>query len=292
MKNRASGTAEGVAYMRYYESQRPETQRICNDYLAYNLSAWWIKLAAKICNPFPRAFLDWAMEKKGKGVSGFLAVRTRLFDDYVLERLKNGVEQYVILGAGLDSRAYRFADSISDVKVFEIDHPSSQTIKKERVVKCFGKLLAYVRYVPVDFRNDNLLTCLKNAGYNPAAKTVFTFEGVSMYLDEGAVKETLTFILGNSGQGSSVMFDYIYAEALDGRLKSKVISHMNSLKFIFNEPILFGIEIGMAESFIQSIGFGKVEDFSPQRLYDIYLKPCVPNRAISDVYAVAAAYKT
>jgi methyltransferase (TIGR00027 family) len=292
MKNRASGTAEGVAYMRYFESQRPEAQRICNDYLAYKLSAWWVKLAAKICSPFPLAFLDWAMEKKGKGTSGFLAVRTRLFDDFVLEQLKANAKQYVILGAGLDSRAYRFASSALGVKVFEIDHPLSQVQKKERVIKCFGKLPPHVQYVPVDFTKDDLLSCLENAGYDPSLKTVFTFEGVSMYLDERSVKKTLNFILNNSGLGSSVIFDYIYAEALDGRLKSKVTAHMNRLKFIFNESINFGIGIDMVESFIRNIGFGTVEDFPPDKLYDIYLKPCTPNRPISDVYGIAVAYIT
>ncbi|HWQ89095.1 MAG TPA: class I SAM-dependent methyltransferase [Desulfitobacteriaceae bacterium] len=290
MKNRASGTAEGTNYMRYYESLRPPEKRICNDYLAYHFMAWWVKAAALICRPFPPVFMDWAFEKKGSGVSGFLAVRTRLFDDYVLKRVGEGVRQYVILGAGLDSRAYRFADQLAGVKTFEIDHPFSQTVKKERVTRYFGKLPAHVDYVPLDFTHDDMLTCLKNAGYDPGLPTVFTLEGVVMYLDEGSVRKTLTFIREYCGSGSSVMFDYVYAAALNGRLKSRIISHMNSLQYIFNEPILFGIEQGEAESFLRTLGFIRAEDFSPRRLYELYLKPLVPERTISDVYAIAAGY--
>lgn len=290
MKNRTSGTAEGTAYMRYFESQRPSGQRICNDYLAYHFMAWWVKLAALICHPFPLAFMDWAFEKKGKGVSGFLAVRTRLFDDYVLKRAGEGIRQYVILGAGLDSRAYRFADQLPGVRIFEVDHPLSQAVKKQRAAK-LSRLSGQVHYVPVDFTKDDMLTCLINAGYDPNLPTVFTLEGVVMYLDEVSVRKTLSVIQEHSGAGSSVMFDYVYAAALDGRLKSRVISHMNSLQYIFNEPVLFGIERGEVESFLRSIGFDRTEDYSPRRLYELYLKPLVPERAISDVYAVAAGYK-
>jgi hypothetical protein len=66
---------------------------------------------------------------------------------------------------------------------------------------------------------------------------------------------------------------------------------MNSLKFLFNEPILSGIEQGAAEEFLLDQGFTRAEDFSPTRLYDQYLKPVVPERTISEVYAIAAGYK-
>jgi methyltransferase (TIGR00027 family) len=291
MKNIASGTAEGTAYMRYYESLRPPDQRICNDYLAYPFMAWWVKVTSLMCSPLPPAFMDWAFEQKGMGISGFLAVRTRVFDDYVLQRIGEGVRQYVILGAGLDSRAYRFADQLTGIKTFEVDHPLSQAVKKQRVAAHFGKLPDQVSYVPVDFTRDDMLDCLKNAGYDPSAPTVFTLEGLVMYLDEPSVRKLLACILENSGQGSSVMFDYVYAAALDGRLTSRVINHMNSLQFIFNEPILFGIEQGEAENFIREIGFDRAEDYPPQRLYERYLKPVMPERPISDVYAIAVGYK-
>jgi len=290
MKNRSSGTAEGIAYMRYYESLRPPAQRICNDYLAYPFMAWWVKLAALICRPLPRTFMDWAFEHKGIGISGYLAVRTRLFDDYVMQRIEEGVQQYVILGAGLDSRAYRFADRLAGIKTFEVDHPLSQAVKKQRVRKYYAGNPAQVHYVPVDFTRDDLLTCLMKAGYDPVVPTVFTLEGLVMYLDEASARETLAYIGGNSGPGSSVVFDYVYAAALDGRIQNRVITHMNSLKFIFHEPILFGIEKGYAVSFLQNLGYDRAEDFPPGRLYDLYLKNIAPERTISDIYAIAAGY--
>lgn len=291
MKNMASGTAEGTAYMRYFESARPVGQRICNDYLAYHLMAWWAKAAAWLCKPFPLSFMDWAFEKKGRGVSGFMAVRTRLFDDFVLGRVAAGAQQYVILGAGLDSRAYRFQEHLQGVKVLEVDHPLSQGVKKERVKKYLGRLPEHVRYVSIDFTREGLLEGLARGGYDPSLPTVFTMEGVTMYLPEAAVRETLSLISGNSGSGSSIMMDYVYQAALDGRIKNRVISHMNSLKLIFNEPIVFGIEYCQAEEFLLSLGFDRAEDYPPPKLHDLYLRPLTPQRPISDVYAIAAGYK-
>ena len=291
MINRSSGTAEGIAYMRYYESLRPPAQRICNDYLAYHFMAWWVKAAALACKPLPIAFMDWAFERKGKGVSGYIAVRTRMFDEYVLKGAAAGASQYVVMGAGLDSRAYRFADQLAGVRIFEVDHPSSQAAKKQRVIKHFGKLPSHVRYVPVDFTRDDLLDRLSNAGYETGLSTLFTLEGVVMYLDADSAANTLSFIRENSGTASSVIFDYVYLAALDGRIKNRVITHMNSLKWIFHEPILFGIEKGEAESFLRASGFKRAEDYPPRRLHELFLKPTAPERPISDVYAIAVGYK-
>lgn len=145
--------------------------------------------------------------------------------------------------------------------------------------------------VPVDFTKDDLLTCLQNSGYDPNLPTFFTMEGLVMYLPESSVRETLTMIAEHSGPGSSVMLDYIFAAALDGRIESRVTRHPTSLKFIFNEPVVFGIEYGQAARYLLSLGFTRAEDFTPENLYNLILKPAVPSRTISEVYAFATAYK-
>jgi O-methyltransferase involved in polyketide biosynthesis len=88
-----------------------------------------------------------------------------------------------------------------------------------------------------------------------------------------------------------VIFDYVYLAALDGRIKNRVITHMNSLKWIFHEPMLFGIEKGEAESYLRASGFKRAEDYPPRRLQELFLRPAAPERAISDVYAIAVGYK-
>lgn len=286
----ASGTAEGTAYLRYYESLRPPAQRVCDDYLAYPFMAWWVKLAAAMVSPLPPPVMDWSFEQKGKGIAGFIAVRTRMLDDFVLQQVKAGAEQYVILGAGLDSRPYRFADQLAGIKTFEVDHPLTQAVKEQRVREYFGRLPQHVNYVAIDFTRDDLLAGLKSSGFDPALTSVFTLEGVVMYLDEASVRKILSFICENSGPGSCVIFDYLYLAVLDGRIKNRVVDRMNSWQYIFNEPILSGIEEGEVEQYLRDLGFSRGEDFPPQKLYDLYLKDILPERTISDVYAIAIGF--
>jgi len=287
----ASGTAEGTAYLRFFESSRPIAQRLCDDYLAYHFMAWWLKIASTAYLPIPAVFVDWSLEMRGAGVSAFIAVRTSLFDEFVRERISEGAKQFVILGAGLDSRAYRLSGILQGVVTFEVDHPLSQTVKKERVREYFGALPEHVVYVPADLTHEDLVPALLKAGYDPLLPTVFTLEGLIMYLDQTANRHALQSILENSGPGSSVIFDYIYASALDSKRYEEVRHFLHYWQFMFNEPLLFGIEKGGAEDYLLSIGFDRAVDFSPQKLYEQYIEPVAPKRSISELYAIAAGFK-
>jgi methyltransferase (TIGR00027 family) len=122
----------------------------------------------------------------------------------------------VILGAGYDTRAYRFDKLKEEVKVFEVDHPATQKVKIEKVSKALGSLPGHVVYVSVDFEKERLDKKLSESGYNKSLKTLFIWEGVTMYLTAEAVDETLAFVAGNSGKGSSIIFNYIFRSVLDG----------------------------------------------------------------------------
>jgi len=291
MKNIASGTAEGTAYLRFFESSRPIDQRLCDDYLAYHFMAWWLKIASTAYLPIPAVIVDWSLEMRGSGVSAFIAVRTRLFDEFVCERIREGAKQFVILGAGLDSRAYRLSGCLKGIATFEVDHPMSQTVKKERVREHFGMLPEHVSYVSADLIHEDLLPALSKAGYDPSLPTVFTLEGLIMYLNETANRHCLHSICQESGPGSSVIFDYIYASALDSRRYEEVRHFLHYWQFMFNEPMLFGIEKGGVEDYLLSIGFDRAGDFPPQKLYEQYIKPVAPRRSISELYAIAAGFK-
>lgn len=130
MRYLPSGTAEGLAYLRYRETLRPPEEMICNDYLAYHFASWWTRMAAIMIQPLPNSLVEWSLELQGRGVVGFIAARTRMFDDYVEQQIADGIQQFVILGAGLDSRAYRFAKQLRGKKTFEVDHPITQIEKK------------------------------------------------------------------------------------------------------------------------------------------------------------------
>jgi methyltransferase (TIGR00027 family) len=290
MRDIASGTAEGSAYLRFRESSRPREQRLCNDHLAYHLMAWWLKIASAAYMHFPTA-LDMSIELEGKGVAAFIAVRTRLFDEFVVDQLRRGAQQYVILGAGLDSRAYRLAHHLGDIPVFEVDHPRSQAVKKQRLQTYLGGLPLNIGFVSLDLTQDELLPVLMAHGYDPTLRTVFTLEGLVMYLDETTNRSIFRTLYDHSGPGSGVIFDYVYSAALDGRIYHRALDHLSLWQYMFDEPLLFGIEADGAVQFLRQIGFSEAEDYSPARLYEEYVKPVDPQRTIADIYAIAAGCK-
>ena len=136
----------------------------------------------------------------------FIAIRTRIAED-ALAAVQNGVRQLVVLGAGLDTYAYRAPPS-DDLRIFEVDHPLTQAWKRERLADAAIATPATLRFVPVDFEHEALADGLAAAGFDPAQQTFFSWLGVVPYLTEQAVFATLGFIAGLPG-GAHVVFDHI-----------------------------------------------------------------------------------
>ena len=133
-------------------------------------------------------------ELRGPGVNGFLMASERFIDDVLQSFLNEGLQQLVILGAGYDSRAYRF-DLHGRVKTFEVDHPVTQAEKLEKVHRVFGKIPEHVRYVPVDFNTQTLSERLLSSGYGPGLISPFIWQGVTMYLTPVGVDTTRNVLL-------------------------------------------------------------------------------------------------
>lgn len=279
-KKQASVTAQGIAFVRVLESSKPEGERICYDPLARRLISpafYWLG----------RLFLNYA-ERKGPGVMAFLAARCRYMDDYLQECLAAGIEQLVILGAGLDSRAYRIEGLKGRVQVFEVDHPATQAAKLAKLKKILGELPAHVIYVPIDF-NMETLEKLFDCGYNRQKKTLFIWEGVVYYLTAEAVDQTLSFVSKNSGAGSSIIFDYVYAEALTAADKRAEVARMQRMQRYTGEGLAFGIEEGTIEAFLRARGYAQITNMTSADLKRIYLTGVNQTRAIASIYAIVHA---
>ena len=229
--------------------------------------------------------LDWYGDRVFSGGMTLAALRTRCMDDYLKESIDDGIEQLVILGAGYDSRAFRFNALREKVKVFEVDHPDSQRIKKEKVRKIFGSLPDHVVYVPIDYDKDKMAEKLFESGYDKDLKTMFIWEGVTCFLTAEAVDETLAFVVNNSGEGSSIIFDYAYESVIDGRMKEAEKFRRYAAKR--GEPATFGIEEGVIEEFLGKRGFGQVKDMNAKSLEDTYFKGT--NRKTCPFFAIVHA---
>jgi methyltransferase (TIGR00027 family) len=137
------------------------------------------------------------------GLVDHLELRTRAIDDVIAEV---AAPQLVVLGAGLDSRAYRMR-ALAEVTVFEVDHPASQAFKRRRTgrLSCVAR---EVRFVGVDFERDDLGERLAVSGHDRALPTTWIWEGVTPYLTEEAVDATLAIVEGRSAEGSALVMTY------------------------------------------------------------------------------------
>jgi methyltransferase (TIGR00027 family) len=134
--------------------------------------------------------------------------RSRYAQDALARAVGAGVTQYVILGAGLDSFAYRGGPLAGRVRVFEVDHPASQRVKQVALAAAGIEVPDSVWYVPADLARDPLGRCLAAAGFDAAAPAVVSWLGVTMYLTAEAVAETLTAVAGLA-PGTELIADYL-----------------------------------------------------------------------------------
>jgi len=227
-------------------------------------------------------------EMRGPGVVGFLMARERYIDDILQDFLGKGLQQLVVLGAGYDARAYRF-EALRQVRVFEVDHPATQADKLARVQVIFGALSAHVTYVAVDFNTQTLEQRLEESGYDPTLKTLFIWQGVTMYLTAGAVDDTLYFVVRHAALGSAVVFDYIYRSVLDEVQKHGEVSNMRRYRFMTGERLTFGIEEGAVETFLKERGFRQIRDMDAQGLKQVYFTGKNAGRKVTSGYGIVVA---
>lgn len=136
-----------------------------------------------------------------------MAVRSRFAEDELARSLGRGVHQYVLLGAGLDTFAYRDPHPTGTLRVFEVDHPATQAWKQGKLAKADIRIPDSVTYAAVDFERQTLAEGLSAAGFDPSVPTFFTWLGVTMYLTAEAIDSTLDFV-ASMPKGSGIVFDY------------------------------------------------------------------------------------
>jgi len=278
-KKQSSLTAAGIALVRAIESEKPAHERICYDpYARQFIPAWMYHI-------FGFFIKSGYAERRGPGVHGFLAVRDRYIDDVLTHFLEEGLEQLVILGAGYDSRLYRF-DLSGQVKTFEVDHPTTQLDKLKKVQAIFGKIPKHISYVAIDFNTQTLKEQLLAAGYDPRLKTLFIWQGVSMYLTSEAVEATLHLVVNHSGPASAIIFDYLYQAVLEGIQRQSEVENMRRYRFMTGEGLTFGIPEGEVEAFLKVRGFQQVQDVNVADLKSTYFKGENARRKVVGGYGI------
>jgi methyltransferase (TIGR00027 family) len=265
----SSKTAAQMALSRAIETRRAATQQICSDPFAERFLDGFYRLLL-VAAPL-RAGVERIIERLFPGHHNYVLVRTRYFDELLSAQLTSGVEQLVILGAGYDSRAYRFAERLNEVVVFEVDHPATSRAKQARVARALGAAPSHVRFVPVDFNQDRLRDKLAESGFRADRRTLFLWEGTTPYVSAAGVDETLRFI-AESAKGSVVLFDYILESVLAGTCSFRGARNERDKMSATPEPFVFGIPAEQIEAFLTARGFRDVVDVGADQLSERFMR--------------------
>lgn len=187
------------------------------------------------------------------GRARMMVARTVAIDAAVKEHPS---EQLVLLGAGLDGRAWRMPE-LRDTIVFEVDHPDSQRAKRARAAR-LTQAAREVRFIPVDFTRDNLTDALAQAGHDPARPTTWIWEGVIMYLTPAEIEATLAVVAQRSAAGSRLIVAY-FTSALMLRIVGLLLRRLG-------EPLRSVFTIGQLRALLARYQFTVGRDEGVQEI--------------------------
>jgi methyltransferase (TIGR00027 family) len=219
-------------------------------------------------------------------VRALVAVRSRLADDELAAAVRRGVRQYVLLGAGLDTFAYR--NPYPEVRVFEVDHPATQAWKRKILGRAAIAEPDSVTFVPVDFERQTAMDGLIAAGFDRAAPAFFAWLGVTMYLQEDAVYSALRAIAAMP-PGSGVIFDYALSRSKMSLLSRLAVAIVNRRLKRIGEPWITFFVPDALEADLRSFGFHHVRDLGPDELNARYFSGRTDHLRVSPVGHVMIA---
>jgi methyltransferase (TIGR00027 family) len=188
---------------------------------------------------------------------------------YAEDRLNDSFTQYVILGAGLDSFAWRRPDLLSSLRVFEVDHPATQVWKQERVAALALPTSDRHVFAPIDFGTATLREGLSAAGFDWAQPTLYSWLGVTGYLTLDAVEATLRAVASGAG-GSEIVMGYLGTPPFLDELGAEFLAVLTGLAAQSGEPVDTFLSPSEAEALVERCGLSVVENLDSEDLRQRY----------------------
>ena len=254
---RASRTALGVA-IRRAAHQLMDDPPVLND-----------PLAVRLVGPGYRRQMKRASEPVARDFRAFMAVRSRFVEDQLAAAVARGVGQYVVLGAGLDTFAYR--NPFPSLRVFEVDFPATQEGKKAMLREACIPVPEGLVFVPLDFEHNTLAAGLGAAGFDAGKAAFFGWLGVVPYLTLSAFRATLETIAHLPG-GSGVSVDYALARETLSPLGRTAFDILSSRVAAAGEPFQLFFTPEELEAELRRAGFRRIEQVGSRQLNERYFK--------------------
>lgn len=198
--------------------------------------------------------------------------RARYTEDILEKTVKQGIKQYIILGAGLDTFVFRRPEMMEQIEVFEVDYPATQKFKLLRIAELKWKLPAKLHFIPIDFTKEKLETVLKNtSSYNARTKSFFSWLGVTYYLTRDEVFATLQSIVNVAPNGSIIVFDYIDLDAFNPEKPTRIQKRLKFLRGI-GEPIITGFDPLTLSDDLANLGLHLYENLDSTDIERLYFR--------------------
>ena len=218
--------------------------------------------AIPILGPLPRSELQEAVDRRNGGLRASIVMRSRYAEDRLAAAVARGVRQYVVLGAGLDTFAYRNPHAPLGLRVFEVDHPATQRFKRERLVKAGIALPPTMTFVPIDFETQKLFQVLIAAGFEFDQPAFFSMLGVAIYLTDDAVMQTMDVIASGTA-GSEIVFSFSLPDDLLTRTQRVSRARSMAQLAVLGEPWINFYEPSTLAGRLWVRGFSVAEVFAP-----------------------------
>jgi methyltransferase (TIGR00027 family) len=280
-EGRASRTAIATAYFRAHHCAHA-SPKIFEDSLAGAL------LSAKELEAMERFLLEGLAKfnpelaqsgadratRLGYALRGLVVVlaRARYTEDWLAEAMRDGVSQYVVIGAGLDTFALRRPDLQDRLRVIEIDHPATQASKQKRIREAGLTPPPNLHFAPADLEKESLAEVLSRMPYDPARPAFFSWLGVTMYLTGDAIRATLRSLRGSAAAGSQLVFDYLDRAVFEPENQSPPRSRLFEIVRRAGEPMIFGFDPSALGAELAAQGFRLLEDLGPEAQEALYFE--------------------
>ena len=279
MENKASITALMSAFARAYHSQN-SNEILFDDSMAralmtdeeYSMMRQYIISGIDFFAPDKKdsfgddeEMLRWIVETQ---LAPTPLARAKFCDDSLKTAVMTGTEQYVILGAGLDTFAWRESELMQKLSVFEVDHPLTQKDKKQRLERAKLDMRENLHFVPVDFTKDNLRDRLAENGFDENKKTFFSWLGVSYYLSQDEIGGFLENLSSFAADGSTLLFDYADENLFTSDVRR--VQNMLAMAQAGGEPMKSCFSYGCLEKLLSKYNFLIYEFLSTNDIQEKY----------------------
>ena len=266
--HRASRTANLAACVRAYHCRWHKAPIFADTFAFDMISNFWRVIAR-------HRLLSWitvhTVFRAFRPIHTEIILRSRYAEDRLMDAVRAGVAQYVILGAGLDTFSMR-QDARSDrLRIFELDHPATQEMKRERVLKVYGRIPANLVFVPIDFETDRLDEALAKAGFDPVTPSFFSWLGTTYYLSKDAIRETLGRVADSAAAGSRIVFDYKLARHLVPAESLQFADTLDRFVARRGEPMISTFTPEELKDLMSGFGFAELENVPADEQKRLYL---------------------